>query len=85
MSQLSVKHYKQYLASSNKEKRREQKYLKSEKLIHDPLFEVNHTCAVLRDHIKRLARKSWCTTKLKEHLELNIYLYIAKKNKYRFI
>ena len=77
--------YEQYLASSNKEKRREQKYLKSEKLIHDPLFEVNHTCAILRDHIKRLTRKSWCTTKLKEHLELNIYLYMAKKNKYRFI
>ncbi len=77
--------YEQYLSRSNKEKRREQKYLKSEKHIHDPLFEVNHVCAVLRDHIKRLTRRSWCTTKIKKHLELSLYLYIAKKNEYRFI
>lgn len=77
--------YEQHISKSNKEKRREQKYLKSEKYIHDPLFEVNHICAVLRDHIKRLARRNWCTTKLKDHLELGLYLYIAKRNQYRFI
>ena len=77
--------YEQHPSKENKEKRREQKYLKSEKLIHDPLFEVNHMCAVLRDHVKRLTRKSWCTTKFKEHLELNLYLYIAKANRYRFL
>ena len=77
--------YEQHLSRSNKEKRREQKYLKSEKHIHDPLFEVNHICAVLRDHIKRLARRSWCTTKIKEHLELALYLYIAKINEYKFL
>ncbi|AHI06085.1 putative transposase [Bdellovibrio bacteriovorus W] len=77
--------YKQFTSRDNKEKRREQKYLSSEKRIHDPLFPLNHTCAVLRDHIKRLARKSWCTSKIKEHLELNIYLYIAKLNQYRFM
>ncbi len=58
--------YEQHLSKSNKEKRREQKYLKSEKHVHDPLFEVNHICAVLRDHIKRLTRRSWCTTKIKQ-------------------
>ena len=77
--------YEQFPSRDNKEKRREQKYLKSEKLIHDPLFPLNHTCAVLRDHIKRLTRKSWCTSKVKEHLELNLYLYIAKVNKYSFL
>ena len=77
--------HEHHLAQENKEKRREQKYLKSEKLIHDPLFPVNHMCAVLRDHIKRLTRKSWCTTKVKEHLELHLYLYIAKTNEYRFL
>ena len=29
----------------------------------DPLFTINHTLAMLRDNIKRLARKTWCTTK----------------------
>lgn len=77
--------YQQYRSAENKEKSREQKYLNTEKHKHDPLFEVNHMCAVFRDHIKRLARKSWCTTKLKEHLELNLYLYIAKNNGYKFL
>ena len=30
---------------------------------NDPLFTINHTLAMLRDNIKRLARKTWCTTK----------------------
>ena len=77
--------YQQFRSEDNKEKIREQKYLKSEKHIHDPLFQINHMCARLRDHIKRLTRRSWCTTKLKENLELNLYLYLAKTNKYRFI
>jgi transposase-like protein len=29
----------------------------------DPLFSLNHTCAMFRDHIKRLSRRTWCTTK----------------------
>jgi len=29
----------------------------------DPLFALNHTCAMARDNIKRLARRTWCTTK----------------------
>ena len=77
--------YQQYLSRGNKEKRREQKYLSQEKHIHDPLFEINHICARLRDHIKRLARRSWCTTKHKDHLELALYLYIAKINKYKLL
>ncbi|MNK07823.1 hypothetical protein D3C87_257430 [compost metagenome] len=77
--------HKAYPSRDNKEKRREQKYLKAEKHIHDPLFEINHMCARLRDHIKRLTRRSWCTTKLKDHLELALYLYLAKNNNYKFI
>jgi len=45
----------------------------------DPLFVVNHTCALLRANVNRLVRKTWCTTKvpmrLKEHIEIFIYYY----------
>ncbi len=45
----------------------------------DPLFIVNHTCAMLRANINRLVRKTWCTTKnpkcLKDHLDIFMYFY----------
>jgi hypothetical protein len=77
--------YQVFPSSEFKEKKREQKYQSQEKRVFDPIFPVNHICARLRDHIKRLARRSWCTTKVPEHLELNIYLYMAKNNKYSFL
>jgi hypothetical protein len=42
----------------------------------DPLFSLNHLCASLRADIRRLTRRSWCTTKKPENLQrhLNIYL-----------
>ena len=50
------------------------------KKVHfDPLFIVNHTCAVLRANVNRLIRKTWCTTKdpdrLKDHLDVFMYFY----------
>jgi len=43
----------------------------------DPLFALNHTCAMFRDRIKRLSRRTWCTTKKIERLRhlLNIYAW----------
>jgi len=45
----------------------------------DPLFIVNHTCALLRANVNRLIRKTWCTTKdpqrLKDHLDVFMYFY----------
>ena len=45
----------------------------------DPLFSLNHTCAMLRANINRLFRKTWCTTKkiqgLIDHLEIYIYFH----------
>lgn len=42
----------------------------------DPLFTLNHSCAMLRANINRLVRKTWCTTKnplrLKDHLDIFI-------------
>ena len=49
------------------------------KLYRDPLFSINHTCAMFRANINRLIRKTWCTTKdpkmLQKHLEIFIYYY----------
>ncbi|MGE3609748.1 MAG: hypothetical protein AB7I27_09210 [Bacteriovoracaceae bacterium] len=50
------------------------------KKVHfDPLFIINHTCALLRANVNRLIRKTWCTTKdpirLKDHLDIFIYFY----------
>ena len=45
----------------------------------DPLFIINHTCALLRANVNRLIRKTWCTTKdpkrLVDHLEVFVYFY----------
>lgn len=50
------------------------------KLKFDPIFSLNHTCAMIRDHLKRLARRSWCTTKKIAELEMNLALYALKHN-----
>ncbi|MNT39790.1 hypothetical protein D3C72_1760660 [compost metagenome] len=75
--------YEQYPSRGNKEKNREQMYLKKEKRKYDPIFPLNQRCAVLRDHVKRLARRSWCATKIANNLELGLYLLIANHNQYK--
>lgn len=49
------------------------------KVTYDPLFAVNHLCAMLRGNINRLIRKTWCTTKdpkrLSDHLEIFTFFY----------
>jgi transposase-like protein len=46
----------------------------------DPLFSLNHTAAMIRANINRLARKTWCTTKLAQKLELRLELYAWSHN-----
>lgn len=41
----------------------------------DPLFKLNHTCAMVRDNIKRLSRKTWCTTKKPKMLQKILDIY----------
>ena len=43
----------------------------------DPLFALNQRCALLRSHIKRLTRRSWCTTKKPENLQGHLDLFIV--------
>ena len=45
------------------------------KVKFDPIFSVNHTCAMFRDNVKRLARKTWCTTKRADRLYAHLVLY----------
>lgn len=48
----------------------------------DPLFSINHACAMLRANICRLVRKSWCTTKDPEMLQKHLNIYINYHNKF---
>ncbi len=43
----------------------------------DPLFYLNHTCAMIRDNLGCLVRRTWCTSKTIHHLQdrLDIYTY----------
>jgi hypothetical protein len=41
----------------------------------DPLFSLNHTCAMLRANVNRLFRKTWNTTKKMERLAMHLELY----------
>jgi transposase-like protein len=50
------------------------------KLRRDPLFILNHTCAMLRANINRLVRKTWCTTKDPRRLEDHLAIYVAFHN-----
>ena len=47
----------------------------------DPLFSINHTLAMMRDNIKRLTRRTWCTTKNPSSLEDVIAIYIHFHNR----
>ena len=46
----------------------------------DPLWGINHTLAMMRDNIKRLARRTWCTTKQAQSLDDVIAIYVHYHN-----
>lgn len=48
---------------------------------YDPLFSINHTCAMFRANINRLIRKTWCTTKNVERLQDHIDMFINFYNR----
>ena len=47
----------------------------------DPLFSLNHTCAMKRDHLKRLSRRTWCTTKDPDRLQDLLEVYVVDHNR----
>lgn len=50
------------------------------KVRFDPLFSLNHTCAMLRANINRLFRRTWCTTKNRDRLADHIAIYVEYHN-----
>ena len=47
----------------------------------DPMFALNHTCAMFRANINRLFRRTWCTSKKIERLRDHIALYVDFHNR----
>jgi transposase-like protein len=46
----------------------------------DPLFSLNHTCAMLRDNLKTLSRRTWCTPKRPDRLQALVDIYVTFHN-----
>jgi len=46
----------------------------------DPLFSLNHTCAMFRANVNRLFRRTWCTTKDINCLQMHLNLYAHYHN-----
>jgi hypothetical protein len=50
------------------------------KLVFDPLFSLNHSCAMLRANLNRLFRRTWCTSKTRQGLIDHLSLYVRFHN-----
>jgi hypothetical protein len=50
------------------------------KIGNDPLFDLNHTCAMFRANVNRLLRRTWCTTKRPDRLSDHLALYVIYHN-----
>ena len=46
----------------------------------DPLFDLNHTCAMIRANVNRLVRRTWATTKKPERLLAHLEIYSQYHN-----
>jgi len=68
--------YLQFSARAQKKKYQERMHENNHKNKYDPLFWVNHMSGRLRDRNKRLVRRSWCTTKKIENLQLSLDLFV---------
>jgi transposase-like protein len=55
-------------------------YGELKKLKFDPLFSLNHTCAMLRANMNRLFRRTWCTSKTPQGLIDHLSLYVLYHN-----
>ncbi|MBU6154710.1 MAG: hypothetical protein KGP28_10450 [Bdellovibrionales bacterium] len=51
------------------------------KLRYDPMFSLNHTCAMLRANLSRLFRKTWNTTKKIQGLVDHLAIYAVYHNR----
>ena len=51
------------------------------KLKYDPIFSLNHTCAMLRANINRLFRRTWCISKTVKGLQDHLAIYVDYHNR----
>ncbi len=51
----------------------------------NPMFPINHTLAMLREHVSRLARRTWAASKRRERLARHLWIWIAWRNYVRGI
>ena len=51
------------------------------KIGFDPLFSLNHTCAMLRANMSRLFRRTWSTTKTEQGLLDHLAIYVGFHNR----
>jgi len=51
----------------------------------NPLFPINHTLAMMRDGVSRLVRRTWAGSKLRDRLEMHLWIWIAYRNYVRGI
>lgn len=70
----------QVVARTMKEKKRELIHQKVFKKVFDPLFALNQRCAKIRSDVRRMTRRSWCTTKKIENLKRHLELYQIYNN-----
>jgi hypothetical protein len=63
----------------SKERIRDRLHEKLQKKRFDPMFALNQRCAKLRSDIRRLTRRSWCTTKSPINLQGHLDLYIVNQ------
>ena len=70
--------YRQFSVREKKMKYQERMHENNHKKKYDPIFRVNHISARLRDRVKRLVRRNWCTTKKLENLQLTLDLYVLE-------
>ena len=47
----------------------------------DPLFPLNHSCAMIRANLNRMFRRTWCTTKKISSLADHLAIYIGYHNR----
>lgn len=70
----------QVISRDKLKKQRELVFTAERKKVFDPMFALNQRCAKLRADLKRLARRSWCTTKKIENLQRHLKLYQSYNN-----
>lgn len=51
------------------------------KLRFDPIFALNHTCAMLRANLNRLFRRTWCISKTRQGLIDHLWIYTVYHNR----